>query len=832
MYSYINNLFVTLLMRNKIIILLLIIILFFSSFSAALMNKKSIKSNLYEIIRDDWGIPHIIADTDIAAFFGAGYASAEDRLFQMHRNRYAAQGRLAELMGTMLDNTMLQKIIEQDKYFRYIGLYKYAETMATAIDEPYQSYLQSYCNGVNQYIQDNQNQLSELFNRKIPEKWTIADCIVSWDRMGDYFSGFPSSEVSKLHEFENLVESIGYDQAIEQMTIERIIDDNAATTKYDDYTPETLEAIYAYANNITNNDLNQVPNFITHQTPKMSHAWVVGGKKTTTGSSVLSSDPQTKVTSPSIWYEYHMKSNNFNTRGIGVAGCPGFLIGWNEHVAWGATALGADQADLFRLKMIDEQTYEYDNNQYRMDISEETISVPNGRDISISVKSTILGPVVTKLLPSANPNEEFVLCSYPQYDKSHHSIEALLDMMKADDVYSFYNAIQKYKSPGIHCIFGDKKGNIGYSVMAAIPLRSSSSALAGSIAQNGSSSKYAWIEMIPYKVLPHVFNPADGVLFSANHLPVGSWYPIPLYLGQGGSGDGSRSWRLRELLTKTNNEKFTPEEIYNIHYDTVDPTRREIVRIGLYIQKNQGQVFSADANAGLNILQSWFQHGAQCITTEPYYAAAHFMDLYFREERWPDLTAIYGGGESGLCHFLKTIKEYLDENISYNFNETEITFFDYVLSSGYNKAVTYYGIDENNWMGSFQYNGPGKYTIKYFDTLENFGSINRNFDKTYYITNVNGGSIGGQMSQSYSQWVTLSDIVSSRAILPVGINENVDDEHFQDQENLWLNLTMRSSPIEQNGKKVINNIQQKDNLFFKKIIEIFAELESFKTIFY
>ena len=679
MYTFINNITDTILMKNKIFILLLIVILFFSSISTALMNKTALKSNQYEIIRDDWGIPHIIAESDTAAFFGAGYATAEDRLFQMHRNRCAAQGRLTELMGAMVDNSVLQKMIDQDKYMRYIGLYKHAEIIALSIDEPYHNYLQAYCDGVNQYIQDNSDQLSSLFNRNIPEEWKIADCIVSWDRMGDYFSGFPSSEVNKLHEFENLVESIGYDQAIEQMTIERKIDDSAATTKYDDYDPDTLEAIYAYANNITN--LNRIPNFITHQTPKMSHAWVVGGDKTTTGSSVLSSDPQTKVTSPSIWHEYHIKSNNFNIRGIGVAGCPGFLIGWNEHVAWGATALGADQADLFRLKMIDEQTYEYNGNQYIMDVSDETINVPNGRDIPITVKNTILGPVVTDLLSSAYSDEEYVLCSYPQYDKKHHSIEALLDMMKADDIYSFYNAIQKYKSPGIHCIFGDKQGNIGYSVMAAIPLRSSYSPLAGSIAQDGSSMEYAWIEMIPYEVLPHVFNPDDGALFSANHLPVGSWYPIPLYLGQGGSGDGSRSWRLRELLSTDGNEKFSPEEVYSIHYDTVDPTRREIVRIGLYIRQNQGQVLSTESNAALDVLQSWYQNGAHCITTEPYYAAAHFMDLYFREERWPELAEIYGGGESGLCHFLKTIKYYLDENISYTFNETEITFFDYALQN-------------------------------------------------------------------------------------------------------------------------------------------------------
>ena len=122
----------------------------------------------------------------------------------------------------------------------------------------------------------------------------------------------------------------------------------------------------------------------------MSHAWVVGKSKTTTGSAVLNSDPQTKVSIPSIWYEIHIKGQSFDVRGIGVAGCPGFMIGWNHDVAWGATALGGDQADIFRLKMISETEYEFDRKIYTMDISDEIIKVKGGADRAIQVKNTII----------------------------------------------------------------------------------------------------------------------------------------------------------------------------------------------------------------------------------------------------------------------------------------------------------------------------------------------------------------------------------------------------------------------------------------------------------
>ena len=821
-------------MRKKILIVYLICFLLISNFSAGLIIKNLPKGAEYEIFRDKWGIAHVISETDEGAFFGAGYATAQDRLFQMHRNRRAVQGRLAELIGDIVDDNVLQSIIAQDKYMRHIGLYRYAEFVSQQINQEYRNALNAYCNGVNEYIEENQNSLLFLFAGEVPEDWTVADCIASWDRLGAYFSGFPSEEAKRLHDFEDLVEAIGYEQAIEAMTNERIIDDDAAVTKYEDYDSETLDEIFEYAENNSDPNCSKILDFANQFFPKMSHAWVVGGSRTTTGSAVLSSDPQTKVTSPSIWYEIHMKGASFNVRGIGVAGCPGFIVGWNENVAWGATALGADQADLFRLKMIDENTYEYDGEQHDMSIYQEIIKVKGGRDVSITVKETILGPVVTDLLSSVYPGEEYVLCSFPQWDKKDHSVEALLDMMDANNAYSFYTSIQEYRNPGINCIYGDLEGNIGYSVMAGIPLRSLHSPLAGGMAQNGSSSDYAWVEMIPYRVLPHIFNPEDGVIFTANHLSVGSWYPIPLNLGQGGSGDGSRSWRLRELLDIDDDIDFSPEDVYDVHYDTVDPRLREIVRMGLYIRDVQGHTFSNSADNALDLLESWFNKGARCVTTEDYYAAAHHMDLYFREERWPNLTSIYGGGGSGLCFFLKTIKDYLDNNSSYGFNETEIEFFEYALSSGYNRAVSFYGSNPSDWMDKFSNNGPGEYKIKYFDTLENFGSLDRNLDKSYKIINVNGGGIGGQMGQSYSQWVNLADIHSSRAILPVGNSENPNDPHFNDQVDIWLNLQMRSSPLKNslsNHNQLIQDSQIKTDfnelllyLLFTKTVSEFYKL--------
>ncbi len=55
-----------------------------------------------ELARDTWGVPHIFAETDAGAMYGLGYATAQDRGFQMHYTLRIIQGRLAEVIGDRL----------------------------------------------------------------------------------------------------------------------------------------------------------------------------------------------------------------------------------------------------------------------------------------------------------------------------------------------------------------------------------------------------------------------------------------------------------------------------------------------------------------------------------------------------------------------------------------------------------------------------------------------------------------------------------------------------------------------------------------------------------
>jgi acyl-homoserine-lactone acylase len=63
------------------------------------LNRWKKQAQHVQIIRDNWGIPHVYGDTDADAVFGVLYAQAEDNFNRIEFNYINAMGRLAEVEG-------------------------------------------------------------------------------------------------------------------------------------------------------------------------------------------------------------------------------------------------------------------------------------------------------------------------------------------------------------------------------------------------------------------------------------------------------------------------------------------------------------------------------------------------------------------------------------------------------------------------------------------------------------------------------------------------------------------------------------------------------------
>jgi penicillin amidase len=122
-----------------------------------------------QIIRDSFGMPHIFAENDEDAAFGIGYATAQDRLFQMEMIRRAIAGRLSEIFGDSL--------IKVDRLFRTITAQRSVDSLYKLLSPEMKTLMTAYADGVNRYISDPKTTLPPEFAMLgIPmEPWRPAD---------------------------------------------------------------------------------------------------------------------------------------------------------------------------------------------------------------------------------------------------------------------------------------------------------------------------------------------------------------------------------------------------------------------------------------------------------------------------------------------------------------------------------------------------------------------------------------------------------------------------------------------------------------------------------
>ena len=100
-----------------------------------------------EIIRDNYGVPHVYADTLEGLYFGFGYAAAQDRLFQMDMFRRTFWGRLSEVLG--------DKLLPFDQGNRRDNLsLSQVKSQIEGLSPEIQTVLKSYAAGINAYIKE------------------------------------------------------------------------------------------------------------------------------------------------------------------------------------------------------------------------------------------------------------------------------------------------------------------------------------------------------------------------------------------------------------------------------------------------------------------------------------------------------------------------------------------------------------------------------------------------------------------------------------------------------------------------------------------------------
>jgi penicillin amidase len=123
--------------------------------------------------RDERGIPYIEAADEEDLYFAQGYATAQDRLWQMDLLRRSARGELSEIFG--------RTTLEEDKQHRTYGFARLAEALEAKASPKARAVLEAYAAGVNAYAASlDEKSLPrefQLLGYK-PRPWRPADSIV------------------------------------------------------------------------------------------------------------------------------------------------------------------------------------------------------------------------------------------------------------------------------------------------------------------------------------------------------------------------------------------------------------------------------------------------------------------------------------------------------------------------------------------------------------------------------------------------------------------------------------------------------------------------------
>ena len=501
-----------------------------------------------EILRDGDGVPHIFAETLDDASYALGFAHAQDRLFQMDFQRRLAAGRLAEVVGAMA--------LPSDRIMRTLGIYALAEQTLTQLPPAMRKRVDAYSRGVNAYLETRSGALPiEYYALKImaviadpldpanvePEPWRGADSLV-WGRlMALTLSGNARGEALRARLSSRLSSRQFADLFAEETEGAVTLPDppNPARAELHTPVPAAHDRLFAAFMAVW-------PNLLGPTTA--SNAWVVDGGRTASGKPILANDPHLSFTTPGIWYLARLVTPEGDLTGATVPGVPFPILGHNGHVAWGMTTTTADTQDLFIETLLDGDRYQTPDGPAALTIRTESILVAGGPAVSLRVRATRHGPLLSDVDPNtaaAAPNAALAFAA-TALRPDDRSMEAVWRVGGARDVDEVRSALAHADAPMQNVFFADIKGNAGVMAAAKVPIRKSGDGFLPAIGATGAQD---WTGWIPTEALPAGIPAPGGLLINANNRMVGPGYPYFI------SRDWDPSYRADRLEALLGNQK-------------------------------------------------------------------------------------------------------------------------------------------------------------------------------------------------------------------------------------------------------------------------------------
>ena len=491
------------------------------------------------IRRDDFGIPHILAQTEEAAAFAFGYAQAEDHAEEIGRRYLAARGQASLHFG--------RSALEGDLQMSRFDNLAESERALVDISPLYRRLITAYAAGVNLYVSKNRHTLPAWM-----PTITAADVLANTRA--------------------SAVNAIGGAGLVRQLR-----------QKYEGGTAGS-EA-----------DIEESP-WVDRPG---SNAFAVAGSRTASGKPILLGNPH--LSWSSLYWEAHVRvPGKIDFYGSTLVGIPVLRAGFNDRLGFVTTNNAPDLDDIFALT-VDPKNPDavlFDGRSVPLVRRQATARVRN-EDGSVAEESreywtSRLGPVVYR-----TPTRAFIAKS-TRLD-AYSYFEGFYLLSRARSLDEWNRELRKNLVPTSNFTYADADGNILYYWNGRVPVRREGVDYRLDVEASG--KRDIWDRLYDVRDLPRMLNPAGGYVQNANNPPQFVSLRDPLDMGRHPTHFERGPLALRpqlalDMLDRASN--LTVADVTRIKYNTrmllserVKAPLIEAVRA----QQNGSEVLRAGADA-------------------------------------------------------------------------------------------------------------------------------------------------------------------------------------------------------------------------------------------
>ncbi|AXT63313.1 acylase [Aquimarina sp. AD10] len=521
-----------------------------------------------EIIRDDFGVPHIYGKTDADAVFGLLYAQCEDDFNRVEQNYIWATGRLAEVEGEEAMYSDLRARLFMTKE-EAIANYEKAPVWLKKLCD-------AFADGINYYLYTHPEVTPKLITHFEP-----------WMPM--YFSEG----------------SIGGD--IERVSTKRI------KAFYEN--KEALK-LTAYGDALTHKD--------PHSEPSGSNGFAISGKRTQSGNAMLLINPHT-----SFFFrgEVHVVSEEgLNAYGAITWGQFFVYQGFNEKTGWMHTSTYTDVIDEY-IETISSQDgqlkYAYGDESRDVTTSEVTLKYKDGdqiREREFPIYKTHHGPI-THMIDDKWVSTALMWSPVKALEQSY-------TRTKLNGHKAFKQMMNIRTNSSNNTVYADADGNIAYYHGNFIPKRDTIFNFRKPVDGSNPATDWKGLHTVDESIV--VVNPESGWIQNCNSTPFTSaaeYSPkkkdYPKYMSI--DRENFRGIHAIRLLKKV--DSLTLDKLIEIGYDPYLPAFETLIP-GLIEAYDQSPVKNTDLKEPIDILRKWdFAVSSESVAM----SLAHFYGLTYRK---------------------------------------------------------------------------------------------------------------------------------------------------------------------------------------------------------